>query len=420
MHMRHSLSSLTYLGLSVGLCLLFAACGEDSAPQQSTTIDPLTGLDTTRPLITPSELAATENLLLLPFRQDSRWGFADSSGQVVIPPTFQLVQPFREGLAIVMRDSLYGVIDKKGREIVPTRFLNILPSACGILSVRTSAGYILLGIDGKRLTPDVYQKVFPTTCSEDRIPVFQDGKIAYLDRSGRNLTGFAYEDAYPFHHGVAPVKKGGKWGLLAANGKPRGGFLLEGLFPLTSGLGVGMEKDATGLERWGVIDTNGNTVIPFQFGQITGSFAGSHVAAAARNPMDLFKRGIADSLNTWFIFNRQGVMTGETHAHLWDDFSEGLIVAEQDGKFGFVDTTGRTAIPYQYDWACAFRMGMAWVGKGGKFGFIDHQGKVVIPLRYAPALDYVYMHKDGALVADPKTGETFYVHPSGKEYRQQP
>lgn len=417
--MRRLHPSLALSGLAIGLSLLLGACAaEPQAPP--TPIDPLTGLDTTRPLITPAELAATDALVLLPFRQGDLWGFADSAGQVLIQPGYQSVQPFREGLAIVMRDSLYGVIDKKGREVVPIKFLNILPSACGLLTLRTSAGYILLGIDGKRLTQDVYQKVFPSTCSEDRIPVIQDGKIAYLDRTGKNLTGYIYDDAYPFHHGVAPVKKNGKWGLLAANGKVRGGFRLEGLYPLTSGLGVGMEKDATGLERWGVIDTNGNTIIPFQFGQITGSFQGSHIAAAARNPMDLFKEGIADSLNTWFIFNRQGVMTGETHAHLWDDFSEGLIVAERAGKFGFVDSTGRVAIPFQYEWACAFRMGMAWVGKAGKYGFIDHQGKVVIPLRYKPALDYVYMHADGALVADPETGAEFYVHSSGKEYRKKP
>lgn len=405
----------------LAICLLMAACAADPAGTSAPTpIDPLTGLDTTRPLITPAEIAATEALVLLPYRQDSLWGFADSAGKVLITPAYASVQTFREGLAIVMRDSLYGVIDKKGREIVPIKFLNILPSACGLLTVRTAAGFILLGIDGKRLTQEVYQKIFPSTCSEDRIPVMRDDKIAYLDRSGKNLTGYVYEEAYPFHHGVAPVKKNGKWGLLAANGKPRGGFRLEGLYPLTSGLGVGMEKDATGLERWGVIDTNGTTIIPFQFGQITGSFQGSHIAAAARNPMALFKQGIPDSLNTWFIFNRQGVMTGETHAHLWDDFSEGMIVGEMGGKFGFVDSTGRVAIPFQYDWACGFRMGMAWVGKGGKYGFIDHQGRPVIPLRYAPVFDYVYMHPDGALVADPQTGATFYINAAGKEYRTRP
>jgi hypothetical protein len=417
MRPHHPFPSLILLAFC--LTLFLAACG-DEAPASATTLDPLTGLDTTKPLITPAEIAMTESLTLLPYRKDSLWGFADSSGQVVLPPAYHAVQPFKEGLAIVMRDSLYGVIDKKGREIVPLKFQNILPSACGLLTLRTAAGFVLVGIDGKRFTQEVYQKIFPSTCSEDRIPVLKDGRIAYLDRNGKNLTGFVYEEAYPFHHGVAPVKKDGKWGLLAANGKPRGNFRLEGLFPLTSGLGVGMEKDATGLERWGVIDTNGNTIIPFQFGQVTGSFQGSHVAAAARNPMDLFKQGIPDSLNTWFIFNRKGELTGETHAHLWDDFAEGLIVAEQAGKFGFVDTTGRVAIPFQYEWACGFSMGMAWVGKGGKYGFINHQGQPVIPLRYQPALDYVYMREDGALVTDPKTQTTFYINPAGKEYRPQP
>ena len=405
---------LTFLGL--------AACSSETQPTSTsnTPIDPLTGLDTTRALITPAELAATANLTLFPFLQDSLWGFADTNRQVLIQPQYHYVAPFKDGLAIVMRDSLYGVIDKRGREIVPLNFPNIVLSNCGIIILRTHAGYILLGIDGQRITPTVYQKVFPSACSEGRIQVIQDGKIAFLDLQGQPVTPYAYEEAYPFHHGVAPVKKNGKWGLINPDGKQRTHFTFEALYPLTTGLGVGMEKDASGLERWGVIDTNGNTLVPFQFGLITGSFQGSHIAAAARNPMDLFKAGIHDSLNTWFIFNRQGTMTGETRYRLWDDFSEGLIVAEREGKFGFVDTTGKVAIPIQYEWACGFRMGMAWVGKQGRYGFIDHQGKEVIPLRYAPALDYVYMYEDGARVADPRTGRQFYIDRHGQEFVPRP
>ena len=401
------------------IVLLLAAC-QGEGPQAPSPIDPLSGLDTTKALITPAQIAQFDSLLLFPFRSGNFWGFADTNGTLRIPASYDKVQPFREGLAIVTCDTLHGLIDKTGREIVPIRFSEIHPSSCGILTLRTPAGYILLGINGKRLTQAIYTRIYPVACSQGRIPVVLEGKAAFLDLQGHNITGFEFEEVFPFHHGLAPVKRNGKWGMIGLDGKDRVDFHFEALYPMVSGNAVGMEKDKTGLERWGVIDSTGKTIVPFQFGRITGSFQGTHLAAAARDPMSLFKEGIPDSMNTWFIFDRNGNITGETHAHPWDDFSEGLVVADREGKYGFIDETGKTIVPFQYDWACAFRNGLAWVGKEGKYGFIDHSGKQVIPLKYIPVYDYVYMEEDGALVADAETKARFYIDRRGKEYREQP
>ena len=52
---------------------------------------------------------------------------------------------------------------------------------------------------------------------------------------------------------------------------------------------------------------------------------------------------------------------------------------EKDGKYGFIDTTGKEVAPCQYDDAESFSEGFARVEKDGKYGFIDTTGKVVIP-----------------------------------------
>lgn len=73
-------------------------------------------------------------------------------------------------------------------------------------------------------------------------------------------------------------------------------------------------------------------------------------------------------------------------------FSEGLAAVKQGGKWGYIDTDGKTVIPFQYDLAHSFKEGLAIVGKsstraietwdGGAYteyvyemGFIDHAGK---------------------------------------------
>jgi len=68
------------------------------------------------------------------------------------------------------------------------------------------------------------------------------------------------------------------------------------------------------------------------------------------------------------------------------DYCEGLAVYERDGKFGYVDSTGRVAVKAQYDLAKDFSNGMGYVSKNGKWGYIDRTGKVIIPIKY----DYIY------------------------------
>lgn len=59
------------------------------------------------------------------------------------------------------------------------------------------------------------------------------------------------------------------------------------------------------------------------------------------------------------------------------EFSEGLAVVEVDGKRGFIDTTGKMAIPAGFDVAGSFSQGLASVKIDGKWGFIDKAGNLL-------------------------------------------
>ncbi len=64
-----------------------------------------------------------------------------------------------------------------------------------------------------------------------------------------------------------------------------------------------------------------------------------------------------------------------------EDFVEGLAAVKLDGKWGYIDTTGREVIPFKYDYAGDFSEGLAAVNLDGKRGFIDTTGQVVIPCK---------------------------------------
>ena len=58
--------------------------------------------------------------------------------------------------------------------------------------------------------------------------------------------------------------------------------------------------------------------------------------------------------------------------------SKSLFPVEKDGKFGYIDRTGKIIIPLQFDGANEFHEGLALVTADGKKLFIDTTGRVVI------------------------------------------
>jgi WG repeat protein len=68
------------------------------------------------------------------------------------------------------------------------------------------------------------------------------------------------------------------------------------------------------------------------------------------------------------------------------EFSEGLARFERDGRWGYIDTTGNIKIEPTFPWAEEFHEGLAHVqvtgtvlGYDGRWGYIDRTGKVAIP-----------------------------------------
>ena len=82
-------------------------------------------------------------------------------------------------------------------------------------------------------------------------------------------------------------------------------------------------------------------------------------------------------------------------------FSDGLARVVLNGKYGFIDKTGRVVIPLKYDWVGDFFKGVAKVNLNRNFGYIDKTGKEVIPCIF-----------DGAIYDD--NNKMFYASCQGK------
>ena len=77
-------------------------------------------------------------------------------------------------------------------------------------------------------------------------------------------------------------------------------------------------------------------------------------------------------------------------------YSDGILLLEKDGVFGFMDTTGAWIAEPIYTYAEAFYEGLAVLKTAdGRYGLIDTNGNIVLPFGY----EHISSCSDGVVVA---------------------
>ena len=79
--------------------------------------------------------------LLYPIRREGKWGYMDESGTELIPPKYDWVGVFKEGLAVVSKNGRQGYIDKMGKVKIPLEYLEAEPFKDGYAIVMKNDKY---------------------------------------------------------------------------------------------------------------------------------------------------------------------------------------------------------------------------------------------------------------------------------------
>ena len=95
-------------------------------------------VNTSGELVTPCELLVVENFIdgFARVAQDGKFGFVNTSGELAIPCQWDDAWDFNNGLAVVEKNGKVGVIDKTGKQVVACAYDNA--------KLVCSGGYIVL------------------------------------------------------------------------------------------------------------------------------------------------------------------------------------------------------------------------------------------------------------------------------------
>ena len=272
------------------------------------------------------------------YKKRNDYCLINKEGKIIVPPKYYDIDYYYQGTSRVsVYDSVtkkvfYGLIDSTGKEIISPRYRNL---------ENFYDGYIQVALE------------------DDKSP---NKKLwGIVDKkTGKEIVPCKYESIGSFFEGMAAVLQNGRWGFINLKGEmvipPK--YVKANTYTIlkfSEGLAV-VTTDTTLNKKFGAIDKSGKTVIPFVYDNL-GDFA---EGLALANKGKILKQG----------------------QYSWQ---QDIVAA---GKFGYINKTGKTIIPFEYEWGTNFVKGQAEVLKDSIRFSIDINGKNT--LTTAPRILYAY------------------------------
>lgn len=290
-------------------------------------------------------------------KKDGKWGYIDTTGQVVIPFQYDQAYHFNEGKALVgtangqsSQGSYYfraGFLDKSGR----------------YTPLQTTDGLAVYYESDTRAVTDEFEYVFHNGYITLPVVLYY-GENALFGPDGRE---------------VKLIYEGAKYPAIPLNYPVNEGFVstLEGYYELSSHRILSVELDKETYPDWFVY-----SYYPFNQG-----LAGVWIAKWDEQAEKMrYALGFADTSGAWviqpFLAGTLWIDTPETTYQLFG--STGLaMIRDTDGNFGAIDKTGRTVIPFRYEDLRIEGDGLIAFRENGKYGYLDAGDlSVVIPAQY--------------------------------------
>ena len=238
---------------------------------------------------------------------------------------------------------------------------------------------------GKVVIPFIYEDA--SDFDEGLASVRRDGKYGFIDKSGRTIIPFIYNNVkIGFHDGIAIVgDKNGKQGVIDKSGNVVVPFEYDILCDYGDGL-IFANRSINDKPQSGFINLSGDVVIPF--GLFTSTRGGFSEGLAIAKTQGFYDNNGKYQKGEEFIIDKTGKKLFPFPSGSYKGFSEGLCAMGKQGKYGFVNKSGVFVISPVYDEVGDFHEGLARVSKGDKWGAIDKNGKIVVPLIYDQVGDF--------------------------------
>lgn len=307
--------------------------------------------------------------------QNNKWGIIDSTGAVVIDPSYEemmVVPNSKKDVFLCTFDVNYKTgeystkaLNSKNEEIF-TQYNQVEPLQVvdkngqvsyisNALKVQKDGKYGLIDLDGSELQPCQYDSISTLEGKQDVIKVQKDGKYGLVDVKGKEIISVQYADIRTLKAddttNYLVQNDEGKYGIVSNSNQ----VVLEPNYDeikdvYTSNYYVVQQGEAEKLIR-----KDGTDVLTTGFDEITGILKNEENGV-------IFKQN-----EKYGIMNMSGEVTLNP---TYDDLKEaktGIFIAKQGGKYGIIDLTGTEKLGFTYQSLNYYEKADLYVGEDENF-----------------------------------------------------
>ncbi len=317
----------------------------------------------------------TNNLFsegLAAVKTDGKWGYVDKEGRFIIKARFDDASAFSCGLAGVAIDEKYGYINTNGEIVIDLQFDGVasfieerarvsVDEKCkyidtegsyisdalfdygddfseGLACVMVDEKYGYINLDGEMAIEPRY--VMATAFSSGLAGVREEegGKCGFIDKKGKTVIDFMYDEVGPFVDGVARAVLNGTLCYIDTSGL----VILTASNTSADDFHEGLARIVNEDELFGVVDTSGKTVIDCKYTYL-GPFSNGLALAYDSEKVGYINKNGEYVINPEYSFFYSGSKAG------FDFMDDGYVIVIKDNKFGVVDKEGNEILPCEYD-----------------------------------------------------------------------
>ena len=395
-----------------------------------------------------------------PFKLNEKFGFIQNDGEIIIAADYDQVNPFKEGLSIVLsselfgaidrrnhvvidfkfdnmedfnlgksiveKDNLFGVIDRNGNFVFPMEFEDIGWLTDSLLYAKKNGFFGIYDVDNHLQSDLILEDIIPF--SGDLARIVMNGKIGYLNKDLKIELPTEFDEVIPFTDSSFIYSVADKKGLVHSKNAWKTNAYYDEIYPLNFGVSMVRIND-----KIGYIDARGNLLLALQFDQFVnfskaGAFTKDGAIVKKKNKYMLInEKGKIlftypyESINEWgdwipvmkafkwgFINQKAKVMTLFEYDFV-EKVSNSLFIIEKNGLSGLLATNGSFVLPLAYKSIVQLGANLLLVEDENGFGVATRDGQILIPTMYS---QIKYYEKD-VLILYKDDGISFYFITTG-------
>lgn len=299
---------------------------------------------------------------------DKKWGYLNEAGQEIIPPEYDMIHNYGEGLIGAKKGDKWGYIDTLDQVQLPFEFESVSVFANGRAVVDRNGKTGVIDKKGKTLISFNYQSLYLDEATGWYIAEKKD-KVGMIDQRGRETIPFEFDDIDNFsevNEGYALIVYKDLVGMIDMKGNVVIQARYDKIFECQNGY-CGVERS----KKYGMVSLqNGKEVLEPKYDGL-GNFSEDGIAIYRKNTP-----GIYSSVAKFGYVNTGGKEITTAKYDNAEPFSNGMAAVKINEKWGYINTEGKEVIFPRYESAEDFENEKAIVKEDGKYLYIDKKGRL--------------------------------------------